>query len=68
VRYITRQVWNLNGGGRCERAARWLSSRFRTSSLLTLRWREPDSNPRSSRREQHFFESAPEPGEDKPAR
>ena len=27
VRYITHQAWNLNGGGRCERAARWLSSR-----------------------------------------
>ena len=38
------------------------------SSLLTRRWREKDSNPRSPRRGQHFFETAPEPGDDKPAR
>jgi hypothetical protein len=55
VRYITRQVWNLNAGGRCERAARWLSSRFRTSSLLTLHWRELDSNLRFRARAGSIF-------------
>jgi len=46
VRYITRQAWNLNGCGRCERALAGSARGFRTSSLLTLHWREPDSNSR----------------------
>jgi hypothetical protein len=35
-----------------------------TESLLTHRWRKRNSNPRSPRKE-HFFETGPEPGDDK---
>jgi hypothetical protein len=36
-------------------------------SHMTRRWREMDSNPRSPRKGQHFFETAAEPGDDEPA-
>jgi hypothetical protein len=49
VRYITRQAWNLNAAGDVSVRLAGSARGFRTSSLLTLHWREPDSNSRLPR-------------------